>query len=524
MLKSEETALVVKNKDKPADNESTLKNSILLRTGAFGLNGMFFAAHLLLNGKYLSMLGTDGAAASSLMSTYQSVILGSCVGGLLGTGLDFGKAVGERKYIEAGAVVKTASILALALGGVSASAMMSTRIIFPLLFPEGPAELASDFFTGYAAASWPLLFLIVAPQVAFQEGEWYIPPGSMFAVFTTSGIVSYLLGFQTNLGALGIGLGGTIGSSLSALTIGAWFIKKNYSKYRLYNPRIENFMPKLKSLLASGWKLSLQRFLEWGNLLAITTIVGFDSSQDLEALNPSMLYLTLFGTTFQGFAAAAGMIIFRNKGAIQKALESHNNIEINGHHKNNIQTLFRSSFFGASLSTVIFATFYLARKPFTELFLSEDVPEDTLELAETLLWINMLGLIPDSCRIITSGALRGWKELLYPTLISFLLMTVIGVPAAYGLSIFWGDESENMVSIRDITILISTLLIFSRSYINVKKDERELREHIEPTSFFKTGLSLWGNKKEGKIIEVDVNDTQINYVDEEEQNAGFSNS
>jgi hypothetical protein len=193
--------------------QSSWKDSVVFKTATFGANGLFFAAHLVLNGKYLSSLGEDGPAASALMSTYQSVILGSGVGALLGTGLDFGSAVGRKDYRSAGNVAKTATILSVGFGGLSASAMFATKGIFPLIFEEGTAKFASDFFVGYAAGSVPLLFLIVGPQIAFIEGDCYVPPASMFSVLSLSGVASYFLGFKADLGALGIGLGGTIGSS-----------------------------------------------------------------------------------------------------------------------------------------------------------------------------------------------------------------------------------------------------------------------------------------------------------------------
>lgn len=49
----------------------------------------------------------------------------------------------------------------------------------------------------------------------------------------------------------------------------------------------------------------------------------------------------------------------------------------------------------------------------------------------------MLGLIPDALRIISAGALRGWKDLLYPSIVSSIFMTIVGIPAAYGLGFIY---------------------------------------------------------------------------------------
>lgn len=491
---TENTALLSQgqgDREEQQQEQSNWKNSVLLKTATFGANGLFFAAHLVLNGKYLTILSSDGPSASALMSTYQSVILGSGVGFLLGTGLDFGHAVGRKEYIAAGEIAKTATILSFVFGGLSAGAMFATKGFFPLIFEEGTAKIASDFFMGYAVASVPLLFLIVGPQIAFQEGDWYIPPASMFSVLLLSGAASYVLAFEANLGAFGVGLGGTIGSLLTATAVGIWSLRGNYSKYHFNSCEISEFRTKIKSLLSSGWKLAFQRLTEWGNLLAITTIIGAKSNSDLKSLNPAMLYLILFGTAQQGFAQAAGMVIAKNKGAIQKAIHDQRYDLLEENHKNNIKAIFRSNLFGLLLNSAIAGSFYLARKPLSEFFLADGTSQE-LELAENLLWLNMLGLIPDACRIIGAGALRGWKDLLYPTIVSFIIMTVIGIPAAYGLGNLLDDETQMMIYVRNITMILSASLILRRCYVNIKDDESTgLNEYILPPPFFRTGFSFF---------------------------------
>jgi hypothetical protein len=95
---SENEALSHESKTEGGNNiiKADWRNSILLRTAMFGANGFFLGAHRLLNGKYLVSLGPSGSAASSLVSTTQTVVLGSALGFLLGTGLDFGIAVGKK--------------------------------------------------------------------------------------------------------------------------------------------------------------------------------------------------------------------------------------------------------------------------------------------------------------------------------------------------------------------------------------------------------------------------------------------
>jgi Na+-driven multidrug efflux pump len=458
------------------------KNSIAFKTIAFWANGLFFAAHLVLNGKYLSSLSTDGPAASALMSTFQSVVLGSGVGMLLGTGLDFGNQVGKRNYIEAGNVAKVATCLSVFFGLISASIMFASKGIFPHIFDEGTSKIASDFFLGYGVASIPLLFLIVGPQVAFQEGDVYVPPASMFSVFALSGIASYLLAFEADLGALGVGLGGAVGSSLTAAAVILWSRRDNYEKYQLYSGGFGSYKTIRASLLSAGWRLAFQRMTEWGNLFIITTVIGSASNRDLKALNPSMLYLILFGTAQQGFAQAAGMVVSKHKGAISKAQEdsgtlvpgSESYLSIASNYRGNISTIFYSNFGAAVLNSVITVISYFARKPLAGVFLKDDNDTSVKSLAENLLWLNMLGMVADSCRIVGAGALRGWKDLMHPTLVSFISMTVIAVPIGAYIGKKIDDDSRVIIYARNISMLFSAMVILYRCRVKVSEDAKNL--------------------------------------------------
>ncbi len=473
------------NGNEAEDKQTMLKDSVLVKTIAFGLNGFFFAAHLVLNGKLLASYDSEnGAGASSLMSTYQSVVIGSSVGFLLGTGLDFGSADGKQDYLTAGHIARTSGVLATSLGGISIALMLATRGLFPVIFNTGVAKIASDFFTGYSVGAIPLLFLIVGPQIAFQAGDWYVPPATMFSVFSVGGIASYLLGFTADLGALGIGLGGSIGSSLTFLTLLKWFTREKYARYQLYSPdKINDFQSKMKSLLSSGWKLSFQRLTEWGNLFIITIIVGAKNNNALTALNAGLLYLILFGTAEQGLAQAAGMIITKNKGAINKAIEEKMNNEIIEYHKDNVKTVVRSNLLGVMLNSVIFGSFYAAREPLTAFFLSSDGDQS---LAEDLFTASMLGLIPDALRIIGAGALRGWKDLLYPTIVSFVMMTIVGISVAYGIGdALDQDDGKLMLYIRNISMLVSAAIILKRCHTKIQSDKAELMPYLAiETGFF----------------------------------------
>ncbi|HSW80289.1 MAG TPA: MATE family efflux transporter [Candidatus Saccharimonadales bacterium] len=461
-----------------------LKDRVLIRTGSFGLNSLFLASYFAATGKFLAMLGTEGAgaAAGAITTPFQAVFLGTNVGILLATGFAIGPPIGAKDYKKAGHIAKASWALTAGLGTISSAAMFAIPSVLPLLFEKQTAKIAGDFFYGYALIGIPTLMLITSPQIAFQASDWYVPPVASFAFMVIGGIASYSLAFPAGLGALGVGLGGTIGGSLTCIPLQAWFTKKHYKEYELYQRPIADWGDHTKNLLKSGWKLSAQRLTEWGNLAIITTIIGASSNKALTASQPSNQYIGLLAITIQGFAQATGMIISRNKGAINEAtekfLQSHEEsyaFEAQKLHKNNVYTLTQNNIASVLLSGVIATSFYFGREPLAQFFLPSPIDSEITDAAETLLWINMIGLIPDAIRLVSGGALRSWNDILYPTIVGLITMTMLGIMAGWGFSkLFDLDEAESMFWARNIAMAVASCFIVNRCHSQIKKDDLAL--------------------------------------------------
>lgn len=476
---NEGTALL-DNKDEEQKKLSCiikLKNTTAFKASMFGLNGLFFAGHLVINGKFLTLLAPQGSSASSSVSAFSSVVLGGAVGLVLSTGLNVGPLVGQKKLKQAGEIAKTAFVLSISVGVISSALMLATREIFPHIFDKSSAKIASDFLSGYSIGVAPLMLSVEGLQIAFINGDWFVPPLSMGMLCFAAGGMSYLLGFKTNLGALGIGLGGSVGNTIVAALMALWLARSKYKKYEFYSLGIEQFREKMKTLLGDGWKLAFQRLTEWLNLFLITILIGIKSNSELGALNAAILSQVLFGVASQSFGQAVGMLTSQNYGAM-KNLEIDlvaNNSDLIKHHKSNIKIVAWGTLCALSTNAAISTALFLARKPLAEMF-SADKNENALELTQTLLWINAIGLVFDSLRITLSGALRGWKDLLVPSVISFVLMTVIGVTVGYGISFGIGhSESEIMLWSRDISIFLTSVLIGVRTFKQIKSDHEQYR-------------------------------------------------
>src|SRR3989338_3386493 len=462
--------------------EGHCHNPTLVKTLSFGLNSLFLSTHILVNGRLLSLTGPEGPGAGAIVATYYSVTLGTAVGILLATGLQISPLIGKRKYIKAGQVIRTSWLLTAGLGTAATALMLANRGIFPRMFAPQTAVIAAQFFEGYAGACIPLLMIITNSQIAFAAGDWLIPPisGLLFAVMSSG--ISY--GLLNRLGALGIGLGGTLSAATITAATQLWFLRPNYQDYQLYRRNLPHLLKKIKRFLQQGWRLSFQRLTEWVTLLLIATLLGLNHQSDaLTASQPSIQYLALIASTIQGFAQAVGMRISTNRGGIQAAIRQGDKALALELHRSNVRSIILGNIIAASLNTAITFSFYLARGPLVQFFIPESSNTSTIELAETLLWINIAGLVSDGLVVVGAGALRGWDDILLPTLYRFIMMIIVGIPTAWGLSEAFGGDNEAifMFAARDIAMLLSTALIMYRCVGKIREDKDKIDAISENT-------------------------------------------
>jgi Na+-driven multidrug efflux pump len=460
---------------------SQLKDSVLVKTLSFGLNGFFFSAYIVANSKLIALLGEEQSGAGAIVSPYQSVLLGTSVGIVLSIGLELGPYVGKKDYTGAGDAIRTAWILTVTSGALSSAAMLATRAIFPLLFETQTARAGSDFFTGCSIGNIPMLMLVTNSQIAYQEGDWFIPGAVGFLLFASAVPLSYALAFPADMGAFGIGLGGSIAQVLVCTGLQSWFTRPSYKKYNFHQlTSIPEFGEKMKKLLSLGWKLSAQRLTEWANLVCITTVIGVINNDALKAASPATQYVSLLAASLQGIAQATGMTITKNNGARDKALsQQFSEEEAEKWHKANIRTIVQNNIVAISINGCIAISFYFARQPLAKFFLADGTDSDIQKLAETLLWINMVGLIPDAARIVSGGALRSGKDIMYPTMVSFLLMIVVGVPAGWGLGKAANGDGINseaawLFNARNITMCMAAFMVALRCQRNIAAERLEI--------------------------------------------------
>ena len=92
-------------------------------------------------------------------------------------------------------------------------------------------------------------------------------------------------------------------------------------------------------------------------------------------------------------------------------------------------------------------------------------------LAELLLLLNLIGQPFEAVRIVSGGILRGWQDLLFPTLMNILLMSVVGVTAGWAIGYYRDNESPlPMFWVRLAAIILSAAINCYRFAMHIKSD------------------------------------------------------
>lgn len=462
------------------------KNAAILReiltgTASFGLRSLFVAAHYIGNGLMMSSLGPSEAAASSVVTTLQTFTIGASSGFLITTGVDLGAALGENNRPAVGAVAKMGWAMSLLLGGFSSAAFLSTRYTLPLILDHSTASAAADFFETFAIAAIPDLLIWTNGQIIFKVEKNSAVP-LLASIFYRGGALSlsYFFSCYLGYGAWGLGLGAGVAGWASLGIFQPWFSRKAYRDLNLYKFKIDNFGAEFKNFMSSGWKLSLQRITEWGNLAIITQIAGAWANRNLLAEQPSVLVLTACNLLSQGFGQASMMIASEDCSRIRKYFQlfSENSDDetlekarklIDKNYKNSYLSIASVLGFNAALAGSLF----LERNKIIAWYVPSNSSEETFKLANTLLWINILSLLPDAIRIILGSLLRGWGDLLFPTLASLIIMSAVGIPLGFGIGLGMNESVVALFVARAISLVLSAAVNYYKLVGHTQDDEIE---------------------------------------------------
>lgn len=461
-------------------NENPAK-SVTVKIGSYGVQSVLTSVNTTANCLIMIDLGAGGAC--SLSTTYQSLFRNACSGVLLSCGVALGNAVGQGDYQEASESVIASYVLTGLLTLLSSTAYGATYFIFPKIFAEETAHAASTYLLWSGLGTWSSLALITTGQIAFQAGDWKSPLASTIAYRLPAAGLSYLLAKNADLGVKGIGIGNFITPWIAYAGMELWLHRQQFDRFRQAEFSKAIVLRHLKSLANRGFQMSTQKLTEWLNLLAITTLLARMSDTILTMINSSTQLMNFFNLFSQGVGQGGNMILATTHATLKKQIAQYKEnpneatlAEIKALQKSIITTSVKTYGVGMVINIASALTLYFARKQITDWFIADSADKSIKDTSETILWINGLGLIADSMRIISGCILNTWDKILLPNIVSLVLMTGIGIPLNYLVAKDKDHDyaATSMFILRNITILLAAIINTFMLYQCIKADQKEI--------------------------------------------------
>ena len=157
-------------------NTKEAVKEVVSGTASFGIRGVIVALHYAGNGLMMASLGSNEAAASSLIANIQGLTIGASSGFMLATGMELGSALAEKNLNKQSAVIKTSWVMAVAFSLLTSAACLSTQVTLPLVVERDVAIAASTYLKYFALAAFPDLLIITNAQIIYQkEKKSWIP-------------------------------------------------------------------------------------------------------------------------------------------------------------------------------------------------------------------------------------------------------------------------------------------------------------------------------------------------------------
>ncbi len=447
---------------------------IALAKSAAAMNG--FAT-----GMVIRRLSIDSVAAAPLVFTMEYAVLGP-VGGLLSPmSITTAYLNGANQKNNVGSLVLRNWTAGLVLSGVSWAIFLNAdRIFFNTGIDSTICAIAQDFFNSFVYGVPALLWLTCDQQFALGIGKLNIP------LITSLGclLLNMAIGFPlalTGMGLSGLGHGVSISAWITLIGLRLYFLvrKKEFGEYYLFKINFKELFKYHKNEIKLALSMGVQVLVEWGNLFAISLMAGSIGTQVLIAIEPSFQLMNIFNLMLFAVSQVCSAKISNYLGNSEKALRAGNNALANLYRKNT-QIIGNTCITIGIASAILTSIFFVSiPRELSSLFIDITNPAnyEATVCAQSFLIINGLGLLVDSARLIMTGALSAYGDIIIPTLINFIATCLIGLPSGYLLTKFLDWGANWLFITRDVSILLASLALAYKWYRTVRSAENVIAEN-----------------------------------------------
>jgi Na+-driven multidrug efflux pump len=234
----------------------------------------------------------------------------------------------------------------------------------------------------------------------------------------------------------------------------------------------------MKMLGKMGALMALQRVTEWGNMMALTSVLGRLDSQNLILINSSIQIMGFFNLFSQGIGLGANLILGRERKEFQQHLGGTPSDLYSAQQdlRHIRRTVKNSLLSGAVVNGILAVVLFFAREQIVNLFSKDNLSDHDQHIAETALWIMGLSLVVDALRIISGTCLNAWDKLMFQNVVAIMTMTVVGIPLGYGVGKWKSNDDwvTPMFAVRTAMIALSAIINVCQLSRSLAKDQHSI--------------------------------------------------
>ncbi|MDZ4743328.1 MAG: MATE family efflux transporter [Verrucomicrobiota bacterium] len=402
----------------------------------------------------IGKIGTIPLAAAAFvnMLIHFPFVLG--IGLMAAIAVQVSHAFGAKQPAECGESLKHGLLISVTSGLLMALLLTGGHGYYHLLGqPEEVIQTARPYLNWI---SWSLPFALVIMCLRnFSEGQSL--PWQPFWIILSGVILNAVLNWIFIFGKFGVPAMGIEGAGIATF-IARVITVIGLFEYMITTKRFKEALPldwwrglewkRVKSLMGLGTPIGLQILLEAGAFGIATIMLGWISTQALAA---HQIALTCAATAFM-FPLGLSMAVTIRVGQCAGSGQAHK-----------AKTVWSGALIlGIFIMTTTALVFLIFGKQIASLFAGE---QSVVALTTRLLIIAGIFQIFDGGQVISTGALRGLKDVRIPTGIAFIAYWVVALPLGYFLAFPMGMSSQGVWAGLAAGLAIAAVTLSLRFYL-----------------------------------------------------------
>ncbi len=444
-------------------------NQLFKPSVSLSLSSLGTVLHGIVSGIAIRHLSQNEMAAIPLAMASVAQINGIVHGTLTPTCVFVGELNGAQEKARIGEIVAQSWWV----GGIlSLPTSLMLRNVSAFLSALGISEEVSQAAQKYCdAVSYSVMpSFLCASDLFFARGNKQ--PELVLIVGTVKAVLSSFLSYALALGAFGfprlgiagLGYGNALAVWLSFIGLRLYYkLSEQYDEFKLFDWHHPNFKD-ISTLFKVGLPIGLNNVFVSAHAVILSLLAGNLGKEVSIAQEVSSTPLSAVDTMLLGLVLATSVEIANAMGELKAAVEHHEGATLIKRLQQNVSRFGNAGLIiGLSAACCACLLFTGFSKQISEIFLdtSQDIPKETLPLAQTLLFISSVGLVIDTLKNISASNLMSMQDTLFASILD-TAGNLLGLSAGAYLSSQVNKKAEGLFIGQVLGSLVAALAITHR--------------------------------------------------------------